>query len=401
MSSLSKPSLSSKHIIPPPSSAHYHISIEPSSSPLLPSSDPNFDAEAELLFLDKIDRKCLSLQRKGQIMYAIELMESGLSSRKLLYGDNSPPVLQCAEKLIILYNSLAMSSLYKEEYKLSLKLLRKAERLSLELSSLLAVRIQTLNNLACVYRRLDRPKTALNLLRESIALLATQDENELEGRETTHLNMCAILSQLSRHSEAIQHAKAAVLNAQKGLLSQELKQKLENTPQQAEQAQILTEKIVILAIAYHNLGVECEYLGEAEKCLEWYKKAKQLAQEHIGQNEQITLTFNESYVQAKKVAAEKRRLGLTNLNANNTSSNSSSSSIRPQSAGSSRSRTNNFNAISSNNNISQLKSSSLSRPSSAASIRSTSRGVKLGNRQPLYSHTASSTGKLSVANLRG
>ncbi len=115
-------------IIPPPSSSSSNninnasspalsINVSVSDYPFLPNSDPNFDPEAELIFLHKLDRKCVSLERKGQIIYAIELMEQGLSSRKLLYGQNSPPVLEAAEKLCILYNSLAMSSLYKEEYK--------------------------------------------------------------------------------------------------------------------------------------------------------------------------------------------------------------------------------------------------------------------------------------------
>jgi hypothetical protein len=39
--------------------------------------------------------------------------------------------------------------------------------------------VQTLNNLACCYRRMKKPRTALNLLRESLAIISA--ENGLDG----------------------------------------------------------------------------------------------------------------------------------------------------------------------------------------------------------------------------
>ena len=335
---------------PPPSSI-------PSVGVTLPETDPNFDAEAELIFLNKLERKAFTLQQKGHHLYAIELMEQSVASRKLLYGPLSEEVMVASEKLALLYNSLAMSSLYKEEYKQSLRLLRKAELLTSHISALASVRVQTLNNLACAYRRLQRPKTALNLLRESLVLLTA--EQTIEGRHVTHLNMCAILSQLHRHEEAIEHAKAAVMWCQKQLLAsspassdaaatkdptiaanekerrraerrRERQRRmygdesdatshgsyssdgddadhkssdanLDSAATAASRHQELTEKIVILGIAYHNLGVEEEFLKHYDACLEWYSKALKLAQQHIGESEEITKTFKESYSQAKKV----------------------------------------------------------------------------------------------------
>lgn len=156
---------------------------------------PSFDVEAELLFLSKIERKARSLQGKGHHLMAVELMEQSVASRKMLYGELSDEVRVAAEQLSLVYNSLAMAALYKEEYKTALRLLRKAELLTTHMSELTSVRVQTLNNLACAYRRLARPKTALNLLRESLVLLGT--EKGTEGRPVTQ-SVCTRIWQRAR-----------------------------------------------------------------------------------------------------------------------------------------------------------------------------------------------------------
>jgi hypothetical protein len=79
----------------------------------IPSDDDDFKEHEEKLFMQKIDRKCASLQKKGLYYQAVELMEQGLISRKQLYGPTSIQVIEAAEKLGLLYNSLAMSSLYE------------------------------------------------------------------------------------------------------------------------------------------------------------------------------------------------------------------------------------------------------------------------------------------------
>lgn len=134
--------------------------------------------------------------------------------------------------------------------------------------------VQTLNNLACCYRRMKKPRTALNLLRESLAIISA--ENGLDGnihhlslsfnccmlmmiscdvsigRAVTHLNMCAILSQLNRHAEALEHANAAVIHCQKQLLSTSLKDQLMS---HHDQHALLTEKIVVLGVYYITLSI--------------------------------------------------------------------------------------------------------------------------------------------------
>lgn len=99
-------------------------------------------------------------------------MEQGVASRIKIFGFSSVEVLQATEKLTLLYNSLAMSSLYKERYKLALDLLSRARRLTKKIDQLLPVQIQTLNNLACCYRRMKQPEMALSLLRQALHVLS-------------------------------------------------------------------------------------------------------------------------------------------------------------------------------------------------------------------------------------
>lgn len=158
----------------------------------------------------------------------------------------------------------------------------------------------------CMRTIMRRRRREKDMMTHTYTHITHTQEGSLEGRAVTHLNMCAILSQLNRHKDGLEHAKAAVLHCQKQLLSDHIKHKL-STHQ--DKHSLLTEKIVILGIAYHNLGVEEEFLQRYETCLQWYLKALQLAKEHIGNNEEITKTFRESYFAAKKQMKKVREQG--------------------------------------------------------------------------------------------
>ena len=267
-------------------------------------SDREIQEEAERLFVMKVDKKCTSLKRKGEHKKAMLLMEQGLASRVKLYGPESIEVVRASEQLVMQYNVVAMAALHAKKHKICLRLLRQAEDLSHTSSRLVAARVQTLNNLACCYRRMKKPKRSLALLRKSLTLLAS--ERHVDGRAVTHLNMCAILSQLSRHDEALEHAKAAVLQCQKQLLSGSLKSKLGRRPS-PEGAALLTERVAVLSIAYHNLGVEEEFINGATASLRWYRKALDLASEHLSPDAAITQTFRDSLHAAKQQQKRSQR----------------------------------------------------------------------------------------------
>lgn len=67
----------------------------------------------------------------------------------------------------------------------------------------------TFNNLACYYRRTGKIRTALAYLVQALDL-----ELRLEEPKTladTHLNICAVLSHLDRHEDALQHAMLSII----------------------------------------------------------------------------------------------------------------------------------------------------------------------------------------------
>lgn len=95
----------------------------------------------------------------------------------------------------------------------------------------------------------------------------------------THLNLCAVLSQLDKHEEALEHVLMAIVLLQDEFVfaemaarkrqSQSLNQSPngngdnnENYEQGAKKAtnKKLEDRAGVLTIAYHNMGVELEFL---------------------------------------------------------------------------------------------------------------------------------------------
>lgn len=57
----------------------------------------------------------------------------------------------------------------------------------------------------------------------------------------------------------------------------------------------------MLSIAYYNLGVEEDYCKNIEAALEAYAKAFKLAEEYNGPKDQVTLRFQQTYMEAQSV----------------------------------------------------------------------------------------------------
>jgi tetratricopeptide (TPR) repeat protein len=103
-----------------------------------------------------------------------------------------------------------------------------------------------------------------------LELRTGKDESNIGG---THLNICAILSQLGDHSKALKHAKKAVVY-------------FSNSTDEGINA--ITMKIV----AFHNTGVELEHLGDFEECVEIYAYGYSLAKKYLGLKHKMTSNLN-------------------------------------------------------------------------------------------------------------
>ena len=59
------------------------------------------------------------------------------------------------------------------------------------------------------------------------------------------------------------------------------------------------DRIAVLTIAYHNLGVELEYMKLYLESVESYRMAKEFAEKYLGSNDDITLNLTNIYTRAK------------------------------------------------------------------------------------------------------
>lgn len=118
----------------------------------------------------------------------------------------------------------------------------------------------TLNNLGCYYKRTRKLRVALGAIREALRVEAQTPCPE--NPAGTLLNLCAVLSQLGRHREALAAANAACrrLHAEAARRGAGV-----DGP--------------VLAIALHNLAVEREFLGMTRDAEQAYRAAASTAEE--------------------------------------------------------------------------------------------------------------------------
>ena len=96
---------------------------------------------------------------------------------------------------------LAIQMLKEGKAHEALSLLRKSEELAENNDKGLAM---TYNNLACYYRKQGHLRAALIYLEKALEI--EQNSAQTASKADTHLNTCAVLSQLDRHDLALFHA---------------------------------------------------------------------------------------------------------------------------------------------------------------------------------------------------
>uniref|UniRef100_A0A7S4L9B6 MalT-like TPR region domain-containing protein n=1 Tax=Guillardia theta TaxID=55529 RepID=A0A7S4L9B6_GUITH len=180
------------------------------------------------------------------------------------FGSRSKQALQTSEKLGRLYNSRAMVNLQRGENSIAFILLQCAQMVisdfegSVDLESLKAL---TYNNLGCYFRREGMPMEALKWLRQAHDI--EERIGEVSSRGSTFLNLCAVYSLLGKHLNALNCATEAL----KYLDVQSRK------PEVKGHGSERTDRASMLAIAYHNIAVEQEYLNRYEDAIRSYQSA--------------------------------------------------------------------------------------------------------------------------------
>eukprot|EP00927_Polykrikos_kofoidii_P038220 TRINITY_DN32517_c0_g1_i1.p1 TRINITY_DN32517_c0_g1~~TRINITY_DN32517_c0_g1_i1.p1 ORF type:complete len:922 (+),score=104.41 TRINITY_DN32517_c0_g1_i1:69-2834(+) len=182
--------------------------------------------------------------------------------------------------LVLSCNKDGMDSLRKGQLKAAFEQFKYAESVLIanqtdgDNTSLLAV---TCNNLGCYYKKTGKLHGALSYLRRALRMevdLET-DEVTLAG---THLNICAILSKLEKHDKAVQHAVCAL-------------ELIDRRVQTADPKDLSQDDYSVLAIAYHNVAMERDFLREYDKALSAFQQGYQVAKRCLGEEHPLTMTL--------------------------------------------------------------------------------------------------------------
>lgn len=157
----------------------------------------------------KLEAKANQLKDSRKYLEALKKFDELIAMQKELYGDKSESVIKSSNEAAIICNILSMSFLQKENFKVALELLRKAESLTEEGDKYRAV---TYNNFACIFRREKKLRSALSYLEKALEIeynyLHYSDESvddclQVLNPTDIHLNICAILSQMGKHELAL------------------------------------------------------------------------------------------------------------------------------------------------------------------------------------------------------
>ncbi|POM77711.1 Hypothetical protein PHPALM_4861 [Phytophthora palmivora] len=291
--------------------------------------------QRELVALQRLDDKCAQLQQEGRYTEALECMEKGLVLRQHFFGADSNEVWDSCRTVGEMCNLLAMTYLQQEEFRVVLELLKKAEILTERHP---AGRAVTLNNLACYYRRQGNLHKALTYLTEALKIESRLDN--LPNKADTHLNMCAVLSQLGKHQSALGHAQSALIflheELQLGRADKEsspTRKGFDGKNGDKVDPNIKLDRVAVLGIAYHNVGVEQEFLKCWDLSLQSYKKGLEITSTYLGEMHGIAITLQNSFLSAKRNMTSKIRTAGTrgdgiSLPSINSSRNGSKTSVK-------------------------------------------------------------------------
>lgn len=196
------------------------------------------------------------------------------------------------EQMVLNSNKEGMDFLRKGQFKQSFDQLKYAEAVVLanqgedEPTNLLSV---TCNNLGCYYKKVGKLHAALSYLRKALKIEVSLQSDDVTVAGT-HLNVCAILSKLDKHDKAVQHANCALelINARVSALGDKASQ----------------DEYSVLAIAYHNVAVERDYMHQMEEAAAAYQEGHQVAKQCLGEQHPLTQTLGKNADAARQKSSQ-------------------------------------------------------------------------------------------------
>nr|CCA14851.1 conserved hypothetical protein [Albugo laibachii Nc14] len=286
-----------------PQSSPGEDSWAPLSRPLLGSTFMAEDLLEESMHpnmqaVEMLDATIKYLKDNHMNTQALSCSEQLLSLKLEMYGFAHPNVLQTLEEVVRTYNSVALELLSASKYTECLNTLHKAEAL-IKPETFYggeACQVLTYNNIACCLRRMGKLKSSLRYLKE--ALRIGLNCQQVKNISVTYMNLCAVSSQLEQHDAALEYAQAAVFYVQDELVGIESVDVYASTGILEIGAK--EQKLLALAIAYHNFAVELEFNNRGEASLQWYKKALQIGTRCKEINPALYESFVSTFEDAKR-----------------------------------------------------------------------------------------------------
>lgn len=186
------------------------------------------------------------------------------------------------QQIVLSCNKDGMDLLRNGQYKQAFEQLKYAESLLIsrqgedEPTNLMAVMC---NNLGCYYKKVGKLHAALSYLRKALKIEVSlhTDDVTVAG---THLNICAILSKLDKHDKAVQHAACAL--------------DLINGRVASTGDAVTQDEYSVLAIAYHNVAVERDYMHQWDEAAAAYQQGHLIAKRCLGDQHPLTQTLGKN-----------------------------------------------------------------------------------------------------------
>jgi len=193
-----------------------------------------------------------------------------------LHGDK-----QAFENLVLSCNKDGMEALRKGQSKAAFEQFKYAESILIanqagnsQSTNLMAV---TCNNMGCYYKKVGKLHGALSYLRRALQMEVDLNSDEVTVAGT-HLNICAILSKLEKHEKAVSHALSAL-------------ELINRRVSDGDPLEVPQDDYAVLAIAYHNVAVERDFLQQFDKAAAAFQQGHLVAKRCLGEDHPLAITL--------------------------------------------------------------------------------------------------------------
>lgn len=265
-----------------------------SMDPTAPMEDA-LDPGDQLRPFVEAEREFAQLQAAGDHAAAVQCLENVLRAEQATVQMMQDTVLSTLfERLAVGYNTLGMKHLKDGKTEISCKFFEKAEALTdpanlhMNPESRLVLRAVTYNNMGCFYKSMSKLHTALQYLRKA-QKIEERSNGKCQNPAGTHLNLCALLSQMGKHQDALGHAQCAL-------------QLLEANPP----GDTGSNSESLICVAYFNMGAEYEHLRKPAEALWAYQRAYDSCLSELGEEHALSQQISSCLTQLKGKKSEKK-----------------------------------------------------------------------------------------------